>query len=67
MPASPATDKDCRSFKVKAHEVEKIGTTLLLRRMCAVRQVLKVSNYGPTTLIVRKPLLSNYIWFPYSK
>ena len=39
----PATDEDNKAVKVKAHKVRKIGTSLL-RKGCAVQQVLKAGT-----------------------
>ena len=36
-----ASEEVCRSVRIKAHEVSKIATNLLLRKNCAVQQILK--------------------------
>ena len=44
-----ATDEDCRAVMVKALEVQKISTSLLFRKNCAVQQVLKAGMWALQT------------------
>ena len=44
-----ATYDDSRAVKVKAHEVQKIGTSLLFRKNCVVQQVLKAWTWSLET------------------
>ena len=37
-------EEDCRSLRVRAHEVRKVVTCLLFKRNCAVHQVLKAGT-----------------------
>ena len=40
-----ATDENCRLVEVKAHEVRKIATSLLIIKNCTLQQVLKVGTW----------------------
>ena len=40
------SDEDCRSVRVKAHEVRKISMSLLFKRNCAIQQVLKAGTWS---------------------
>ena len=42
---SSASEEDCREFKVRAHEVRKVATSLLFRRNCLVHQILKAGTW----------------------
>ena len=42
---STISEEDCRSLKVRAHEVGKVATALLFKRNCTVHQVLKVGTW----------------------
>ena len=37
-------------MKVRAHEVQKIGTPLLIKRNCAVQKVLKAGTWSSQTI-----------------
>ena len=41
-----ASEEDCWSLRVRAHEDRKIATSLLFKRNCAVHQVLKAGTWS---------------------
>ena len=41
-----ASEEDCRSLKVRTHEVRKVAISLLFKRNCVVHQVLKVWTWS---------------------
>ena len=41
-----ALEEDCRSLRVRAHEVRKVAMSLLFERNCTVHQVLKTGNWS---------------------
>ena len=44
MTHASASEKDCRSLRVRACEVRKVATSSLFKRNCAVHQVLKAGT-----------------------
>ena len=40
------SEEDCRSLRVRAHEVRKVATSLLFKRNCAVHQALKAGTWS---------------------
>ena len=48
-----ATNENCKAVKVKAHEVQKIGTSLLFRKNCRVQQMLKSRTWSLQTTLRR--------------
>ena len=45
-----ASEEDCRSLRVRAHEVRKVATSLLSKRNCTVHQVLKVGTWSAQSI-----------------
>ena len=45
------TNEDYKAGKVKAHEVQKIGTCLFFRKNCAVQQVLTAGMWFADCLL----------------
>ena len=41
-----ASEEDCHSLRVRAHEVRKVATSLLFKRNCAIPQVLKAGMWS---------------------
>ena len=41
-----ASEEDCWSLRVRAHEVRKVATFLIFKRNCAVHQVLKAGTWS---------------------
>ena len=41
-----ALEEDCRSLRVRAHEVRKVATSLLFKKNCMVHQVLKAGTWS---------------------
>ena len=45
MAHASASEEDCRSLRVRAHEVRKVAMSLLFKGNCAVHQVLKAGTW----------------------
>ena len=46
MAHASASEEDCRSLKVSAHEVRSVAMSLLFKRNCMVHQVLKAGTWS---------------------